>query len=48
MKDFRAANEQAVMVKGKMVELLGQKADVDQDKSLPRESPSISKQLRKV
>ena len=45
---LQAANEQAVMVKGKMVELLGQHADVDQDPSLPRESPSISKQLRKT
>jgi Na+-transporting NADH:ubiquinone oxidoreductase subunit NqrC len=45
---LQAANEQAVMIKGKMVELLGQQADVDQDKSLPRESPSISAQLRKV
>lgn len=45
---LQAANEQAVMVKGKMVELLGQQADVDQDPTLPRESPSISKQLRKV
>lgn len=45
---LQAANEQAVMVKGKMVELLGQKADVDQDPTLPRESPSISKQLRKT
>lgn len=45
---LQAANEQAVMIKGKMVELLGQQADVDQDKSLPRESAEISKQLRKV
>lgn len=45
---LQAANEQAVMIKGKMVELLGQQADVDQDKSLPRESPEISKQLRKT
>jgi Na+-transporting NADH:ubiquinone oxidoreductase subunit NqrC len=45
---LQAANEQAVMVKGKMVELLGHQADVDQDKSLPRESPSISEKLRKV
>lgn len=45
---LQAANEQAVMIKGKMVELLGQEADVDQDKSLPRESAEISKQLRKV
>ena len=45
---LQKANEQAVMVKGKMVELLGPQADVDQDPSLPRESPEISKQLRKV
>lgn len=45
---LQAANEQAVMIKGKMVELLGQQADVDQDKSLPRESAEISKQLRKT
>jgi Na+-transporting NADH:ubiquinone oxidoreductase subunit NqrC len=45
---LQAANEQAVMIKGKMVELLGQQADVDQDKSLPRESAEISAKLRKV
>lgn len=43
---LRAANEQAVMVKGKMIELLGPQADVDLDKSLPRESEDISKKLR--
>lgn len=43
---LRAANEQAVMVKGKMIELLGPEADVDLDKSLPRESEDISKKLR--
>jgi type III secretory pathway component EscS len=45
---LQKANEQAVMVKSKMVELLGQHADVDQDPTVPRESPSISNQLRKV
>lgn len=45
---LQKANEQAVMVKGKMVELLGPQADVDQDPSIPRESADISKNLRKV
>jgi Na+-transporting NADH:ubiquinone oxidoreductase subunit NqrC len=43
---LQKANEQAVMVKAKMVELLGQKADVDQDASIPRESAAISAKLR--
>lgn len=45
---LQKANEQAVMVKGKMVELLGPQADVDQDASIPRESAEISAKLRKV
>lgn len=45
---LQKANEQAVMVKGRMIELLGQQADVDQDPTIPRESPSISQKLRKV
>jgi Na+-transporting NADH:ubiquinone oxidoreductase subunit NqrC len=43
---LQKANEQAVMVKAKMVELLGQEADVDQDASIPREDAAISAKLR--
>lgn len=45
---LQTANEQAALIKAKAVEMFGPEADVDQDKTIPRESPSISAKLRKV
>jgi hypothetical protein len=45
---LQTANEQAALIKAKAVSMFGQEADVDQDKTIPRESPSISAKLRKV
>lgn len=39
---LKAANEQAAMVKGRATQYFGEKADVDEDPSIPREDPSIS------
>lgn len=43
---LKTANEQAAMVKGRATQYFGEKADVDEDKSIPRESPSISMKAR--
>lgn len=45
---LQKANEQAALVKTKAVQMFGPAADVDQDPTIPRESPSISQKLRKV
>lgn len=45
---LQVANEQAALIKAKAVQMFGPEADVDQDKTIPRESPSISAHLRKV
>jgi hypothetical protein len=45
---LQVANEQAALIKAKAVSMFGPEADVDQDKTIPRESPSISQKLRKV
>lgn len=45
---LQTANEQAALIKAKAVQMFGPEADVDQDKTIPRESPSISQKLRKV
>lgn len=44
---LQTANEQAALIKAKAVQMFGPDADVDQDKTIPRESPSISNKLRK-
>jgi hypothetical protein len=43
---LNAANQQAAMIKGKAVEIFGEAADVDQDKTVPREGAEISMKLR--
>ena len=45
---LQKANEQAALVKAKMIEIFGADADVDLDPSIPRESADISKALRDV
>lgn len=45
---LQVANEQAALVKAKAIQMFGPNADVDQDKAIPRESPSISQKLRHV
>ena len=45
---LQKANEQAMMIKARATQIFGQKGDVDQDASIPRESPSVSAKLRKV
>ena len=39
---LQKANEQASLVKGRATQYFGQEADVDQDKSIPREDSKIS------
>lgn len=39
---LKTANEQAALVKGRATQYFGEKADVDTDKSIPREDPKIS------
>jgi hypothetical protein len=43
---LQKANEQITMAKGKAVEIFGPEGDVDQDPTIPRESPAISERLR--
>jgi hypothetical protein len=45
---LQKANEQALMIKARAVQIFGEKGDVDKDGTIPRESPSISQKLRKV
>lgn len=45
---LQTANEQAALIKAQAVKTFGQAGDVDQDPTIPRESPSISQKLRKV
>jgi hypothetical protein len=45
---LQKANEQALMIKARAVQIFGEKGDVDKDATIPRESPSISQKLRKV
>lgn len=45
---LQKANEQALMIKARAVQIFGEKGDVDKDPTIPRESPSVSQKLRKV
>ena len=43
---LKTANEQAAMVKGRATQYFGEQADVDQDKTIPREDSKISMKAR--
>lgn len=43
---LKTANEQAAMVKGRATQYFGEQADVDTDKSIPREDSKISMKAR--
>jgi hypothetical protein len=43
---LKAANLQAVMIKGRAVQIFGDAGDVDKDPTIPREAAEISMQLR--
>ena len=43
---LRFANEQAAMVKAKVVQIFGPAGDVDNDAAIPREALQISMKLR--
>lgn len=43
---LKTANEQAALVKGRATQYFGEQADVDTDKSIPREDPKISMKAR--
>ena len=45
---LQKANEQALMIKARAVQIFGEKGDVDKDPTIPRESPSVSQKLRQV
>ena len=45
---LQKANEQAALIKAQAVKTFGPAGDVDQDPTIPRESPSVSQKLRKV
>jgi hypothetical protein len=45
---LKAANEQAVMIKAKTVQIFGEAGDVDKDTTVPREAKEISTKLRGV
>lgn len=45
---LQKANEQALMIKARAVQIFGEKGDVDKDPTIPRESPSVSQKLRRV